>query len=349
MAKAMRSAWICFAIHFLVEFVCFASLAHVYNELNLWQSAIIAFFYDTFAFAPQYLVGIIHEKYKEFDFNSFAVILMLIGLVLLDISFPLSMAGIVLIALGNMVLHDTCAIHTVKYSNGTLFPSAIFVGGGSFGLIIGQTIGGLDNFNKWFLIIPIYMIFSLSFLINKDFIKPSKYPKFDLVNRKMPLFVILFSAFFITFIRSYIGYAIPIAWKKELWQAFILFFLMGFGKMLGGFLADKFGAFLIGILSSVLCIPFLIAGENNMIISCIGVFIFSMTMSITFGMFLSVYNKNPGFAFGLTTIPLLLGAYPIFFIEIPKLINIILIISMMIVCGTLFALTLKRKKEDINN
>ena len=345
MSKSMQSAWLCFVIHFFVEVFCFAILANSF-DLNLYQSGVLAFLYDTFAFAPQYIVGLVHEKFKRFNFNLLAVIIMLIGLIIIRKSDVLTVAAIILISLGNAILHDTCAIHTVLNSNSKLFPSAFFVSGGSFGLIIGQTFGKSEIFNVWFLLIPLIIILILSQMLNKDLKENRDYPRFAIINGKMPVAVILFAAFFITFVRSFVGYAIPIGWKKELWQAFVLFFLMGFGKMLGGFLADKYGALNVGIWSSVLCAPFLIFGDNQMVISCIGVLIFSMTMSITFGMFLSVYNSLPGFAFGLTTIPLMLGVFPAFFITVPKTAGILLIICTMIICDALFGITLQTRKQN---
>ena len=55
-----------------------------------------------------------------------------------------------------------------------------------------------------------------------------------------------------------------------------------------------------------------------MIISLLGVMMFSMTMPITLAILVSVLKNRPGLAFGLTTIGLFLGTAPIFFIKIKK-------------------------------
>ena len=66
-----------------------------------------------------------------------------------------------------------------------------------------------------------------------------------------------------------------------------------------------------------------------MTISVIGVFLFSMTMSITFGMLLSVIKENPGLAFGVTTLGLFLGICPVlFFGKFGYLIDSILVVIM---------------------
>ena len=82
-----------------------------------------------------------------------------------------------------------------------------------------------------------------------------------------------------------------------------------------------------------------------MSISLIGVMFFSMTMAITLGMLASIFKKNPGLAFGYTTIGLFLGTAPIFFFKIYSLsINIILLAVSSVICSILLGLTLK--KED---
>ena len=94
----------------------------------------------------------------------------------------------------------------------------------------------------------------------------------------MGLWVIVLTAFMVTTVRSFIGYAIPISWKKELWQSFVMFSAMGTGKALGGILSDRFGARVVGVASTLCCVPFLLVGDNRMLISIIGIFLFSLTM-----------------------------------------------------------------------
>ena len=148
----------------------------------------------------------------------------------------------------------------------------------------------------------------------------------------------------VTLVRSFIGYAIPISWKKEEWQSFLLFFSMGCGKAFGGWLADKLGAYKVGVATTLLAIPFLVLGDSVMVVSIVGIFLFSMTMSITFGMFLSVIKNNPGFAFGLTTIALATGALPVvIFGTFDKLLNIVLVVVLSLLCAWFLHKTLRRR------
>ena len=346
MYKNIKDAWIYFIVHMLVEIICFAALVQTY-QLSPVQSAVIALLYDVIAFCPQFIFGMIHEKYKKLDLGSIGAALMLFGIILLDYDkYGIrAVSGVFLIALGNAVIHECGAILTVIGSEGKMFPSALFVGGGSFGVVIGQTIGGL-GISKWFLLIPLVLIEILILMTNKGWLYDNEsYPVFDIVNKSLPVWIVIVVAFLVTLTRSYLGYAIPISWKKELWQSFLLFFTMGIGKAFGGWAADRIGAHKTALITILGSIPFLIAGEKLMVVSIIGVFLFSMTMSITFGMLLSVMGDNPGLAFGVTTMALALGILPTFFVKIGRVANIIIVIVGSIICAILMYRALDRAKN----
>lgn len=322
-----KISWYYFFIHALVELVCFALLN---NRLGPGLSFIIALTYDFFAFVPQALFGELNNRFRKLDIGSCGVLLMFFSIFLLNTTSTSSyLTGILLLGLGNSMLHEAGAIATVTVSNGNLFPSSLFVGGGSFGLIIGQTIGKF-GINSYVLIIPLIIIEILVLLTNSVWLTPQRTtPSFHIVQKEKNAWFIIFIAFMVTTVRSYIGYAIPISWNKTLWQAFFLFFTMGLGKIMGGYLSDRFGSTKVGILSTLSCIPFLIIGKELMLISIIGVFLFSMTMPICFGMLLSIIEDNPGLAFGITTLGLFLGICPmLFFGSFGYLIDSILVITL---------------------
>ena len=84
-----------------------------------------------------------------------------------------------------------------------------------------------------------------------------------------------------------------------------------------------------------------------MVVSLIGLMLFSMTMSITLGILVSKLKKTPGLAFGLTTIGLFLGSVPAFFIKFNTVTNIVLIIVMSILCALALGYVLKEDKKWI--
>ena len=322
--------WICFIVHFLIEVICFTTVLHLSNH-NVGYAVLIAVIYDMLAFYPQFLIGLIHERFKKLNISLISGIIMLIGVILFQYqaSFTQNIVAVIFIALGNAFLHDCCAIQTTLIGKGTLFPTALFVGAGSFGVAVGTYLSGFEV-PKYCLLIMMALIIVLMLLTNSSWIREDyEYARFNIISQKHidKKMVIIITAFFVTTVRSYMSYAIPISWKKETWQMFLLFFMMGLGKIVGGFLADRIGPYKTGVFSAIFSIPFLVFGDNLMTVSIIGVFLFSFTMSITYGMFLSVFNDNPGFAFGLTTLALGFGSLlPAFISGFGKLGDILIVI-----------------------
>ena len=144
-------------------------------------------------------------------------------------------------------------------------------------------------------------------------------------------------------VRGYMAYGIPTSWNKTTFQTVLLFVFMGIGKALGGILADLFGIRKVAIMSVIVALPLLMSGDNNMIISLIGVMFFSMTMSVTLALLVSVLPDTPGLAFGLTTIGLFLGSVPVFFFKIKDVtLNCIMLSVMTVICIICLTVSLGR-------
>lgn len=318
-----------FYIHFITEIICFYTLSKVIgNSIIVW---IIPFIYDAFAFVPQSLIGYLNDLYPKINFGLIGFILLIIGFIsfiLLDYLF----ISIILICLGNSFIHVRGALLTLNNSNGKLSHSAIFVSGGSFGVITGKL---LASYNISFILILAVGLTMLPFILLAEYYNNpnNNCDKFNYHNKNVNANLIIILTVFIVAIRGYIGYGIPTSWNKTVLQTILLYTMMGFGKALGGILSDAYGIKKIAISSMLLSIPFLIFGDNIMIISLIGVLLFSMTMSITLALLVSVLKRKSGLAFGLTTIGLFLGTVPIFFIKIINpIFNNVLIISVILIC-----------------
>lgn len=176
--------------------------------------------------------------------------------------------------------------------------------------------------------------------------KKKKCSDFNYSNRKINSKIIILLAMFIIVVRGYMGYGIPTAWNKTMLQTVLLYSIMGLGKALGGILSDAFGIRKIAMISTLISIPFLCFGDNIMIISLIGVMFFSMTMSITLAILVSILKNNAGLAFGLTTIGLFLGTVPIFFTTITdSTLNIGIIIILSILCTIVLSKILRKEVE----
>ena len=339
MNRSVKTGIKYFFVHMCVEIICFHLLRYYYP---IELAGIIALIYDFFAFVPQGIIGEYIKKHKKLPYESIAHIFMLMSIFLVASSFRVvHIIGYIFLAIGNALLHECGAIATVADGEGKIFPAALFVSGGSFGLVIGQTLG-IYQVSLYVLIIPIILSWVLT-VTTKDSIRAGLFPELKSTNPKVNPVIVLLAVLAVTAVRSYIAYAIPTSWKKELWQTFLLFFIMGFGKALGGYVSDRIGARKTALFSTLSAIPFLIIGDNIMVLSVIGVCLFSMTMSITFEMALSILPRNPGLAFGVTTIGLFAGTLPAFFVQFSSVVNIVLVIVLSVLCFVILYRTLEKR------
>ena len=338
----LKTGYLYFYVHFIVEVVCFFYLSRVTNNsLFVW---LIPFIYDGVAFVPQSIIGYISDKYPKINMGLIGVLLLVISYLIYGLTNISVYVSLIILCLGNAFLHISGAETTLKTSNGKLSPAAIFVSGGSFGVVSGRLLAR-TSINPLLLILPILTIIPFVLLSDTYINKDSNTNNFNFTKDSINKEFIILVAVLVVIIRGYMGYGIPTSWNKTTIQLIIFFCTMGIGKALGGILSDLIGIRKTAIMSTLLAIPFLCFGDNIMIISLIGVMFFSMTMAITLGILVSVLKKTPGLAFSLTTIGLFLGTAPIFFIKLSYIGNIIIIISMSILCALALSYVLKEDKK----
>ena len=340
--KNIGCGYLYFYIHFITEIACFYYLSNVTNNSNIiW---LIPFIYDGLAFVPQGLIGYLNDLFPKFKSGIIGTILLIISYIIF-ILFKKVYLSLIIICIGNAFLHVSGAECTLRNSEGKLSHSAIFVGGGSFGVISGKLLA-TANINPIIIVFLILTMIPYILLADTYYTDYNKVTKFDYANKNISSHLIVILAVIVVIVRGFMGYGIPTSWNKTMFETFLLFSIMGFGKCLGGILSDSYGIRKVGIISTLLAIPFLCFGDNNMFISLIGVMFFSMTMSITLAILTSIYKDKPGLAFGFTTIGLLLGTVPIFFISITStLSNIIIIIILSIMCSLILSKIIKKGKE----
>ena len=338
--KKNVTGYLYFYVHFVIEVVCFFYLSRATNFSNLvW---LLPFVYDGLAFVPQSVIGYVSDKYPKINMGIIGVVFTVLSYLVYELLDVNIFVSLVLLCLGNAFIHVAGAENTLRTSNGRLAPAAIFVSGGSFGVITGRLLA-TTKINPLVFIVPILSM--IPFILLADTYKDEKSDckNFDYVRKDIKPLIVVLIALLVVVVRGYLGYGIPTSWNKTVIQNVIFFCIMGLGKALGGILSDKIGIRKVAIGSTLLALPFLCFGDNLMLVSIIGVMFFSMTMAITLGILVSTLKKTPGLAFGITTIGLFLGTAPIFFIRLSMTINIVLIVIISILCS--FALGYVLKKD----
>lgn len=308
---------------------------------------LIALVFDFIAFVPQGVIGYIIDELKTKHITLIGILLMALSLVLLFLKVE-PIINIIILSIGNAMIHIDGAEKTLRSSPGKMSPAAIFVSGGSFGLIIGKILASIKT--PVILIIIIDLLAIIPLVISnkyKNQIKDKNLNKYNYSNKKINRNIVIALATTVVIVRAYMGYAIPTSWNKTIIQSILLYFTMGTGKALGGILIDKIGIRKTSFISTIVALPFLLFGDKNIYISLIGIMSFSMTMAITLGLIVSVLKKYPGIAFGFTTLGLFLGTLPIFIIRFKSIvINCIIILSLTIV--SIIILNYICRKDDKN-
>lgn len=347
MKRALKNnfvGYLYFYIHFVTEVACFFFLARIMGDSAfLWA---IPLLYDCLAFVPQSLIGYINDKFPKINMGIMGIVLMIVSYIL-EYGIPIfGLLGVILLCLGNACVHVDGARSTLLTSKGKLSPSAIFVAGGSFGVITGKILGSM-NIPSFFIIF--LLVSAIPFIIlAKTYERANLNCKdFDYHNPNIKIEYIIILAVFVVIVRGYMGYGLPTSWNKTLMQNIILYVFMGLGKALGGILADKIGLKKTALISTIGALPFLLLGDKIMIISLVGVLFFSMTMSITLAILVSTLKNTPGLAFGLTTIGLFLGTVPIFIFRIKDFVlNAMVIIVLTVVCVLILKLIIKEEQHE---
>lgn len=353
MNKGLRSrlpvtGMLYFYIHFVTEIICFFVLGRYSGSSPLtW---LLFFAYDMLAFVPQALIGYVNDKHPKLSLSLPGLVLLGTALILSDTSAP-AFVSLVILCLGNAFIHVNGAELTLRTSGGKLSHSAVFVAGGSFGVITGKLLAETDLPGP-LLLIPVISAFPFAVLAQtylkekgSGFVRPC--PDFRYHNPRTGKAAVIILSVLVVAVRGYMAYGIPTSWKKTAVQAVLLYVFMGLGKALGGICSDVFGVRRTGIFSVLFSVPFLISGDNNMYVSLIGVLFFSMTMSISLSVLVSVLPGTPGLAFGLTTTGLFLGVIPVsFFTSSDKVFNIISLTVLSALCILCLAVTVRKDGSD---
>ncbi|MBQ7547337.1 MAG: hypothetical protein IJT41_10265 [Clostridia bacterium] len=340
-----------FYVHFVTEVICFFMLGRYGGDsLRLW---FVPLLYDMLAFIPQSLIGYVCDKRPRLQVGVPGLALMSAALLVWNTGlFRSPIPSLVILCLGNACTHVAGAEVTLRTARGKLGPSAVFVAGGSFGVISGTLLAN-TALPYWTLILLAATAVPFVLLAEDDRRKADAErtvpcADFDYNSLKIAAVWIVLLATFIVIVRGYMGYGIPTAWKKTTFQTVMLFVIMGIGKGAGGLIADRIGVKKTAMLSAALALPFLLCGDQHMLVSLVGVMFFSMTMSVTLALLVSVLPRTPGLAFGLTTIGLFLGTAPIFFFKFTTVrANGIMITILTAVC--LLALQVMIRKDGKRN
>lgn len=295
--------------HALVDASCAAIIAANIsggmNSLSVSEFSFYILLYNTIAFSFQVPLGVIADNIRKPAKTAVA------GFVLIIVSlatYKTASIAIIISGIGNALFHVSGGMTVLNLKPGKASLPGIYVASGAIGLLIGTLFGKSIYFSIWPLII---ILISLLFAFVK-----MKTPKINYnmkIKRNINRFnIILICILGSIAIRGLVGFMLAYSWKSNFYLLLLFTLAIAFGKALGGVLGDCFGWTRVTIYGLLASAPLLIAGKDLPFFAICGVFLFNLTMPITLTVISDLLPGRSGFAFGLTTLALIVGALPAF-------------------------------------
>ena len=303
--------------HFCVDFACFYMLFAWYSsETHSAQTVTIGFLaYNVIAFGLQPIIGYLCDTHGKIPIEVIGCPLLIAGLPLMRVP----AASILLMGLGNACFHIAGGIDSLRFSGGKMARSGVFVSTGALGVAFGSLAGKSGSLPMYF---PIGALSLCLFLLYAFCYRPREMKPvfaktaFATVKPELKFGKAVFLVSVSIFVRSYAGAILPADWRTT--SVLFVFPAIGafIGKAAGGFAADWLGARNTSVISLLAAMAMLAFGYMNPWLYLTGMILFNMNMSVTLCAIASKLPAHPGLAFGITTLALLCGNIPTFFLAI---------------------------------
>jgi MFS transporter, FSR family, fosmidomycin resistance protein len=319
--------------HALVDATCAAALFAIValGQTETRDLFYLIVLYNVMAFATQPLWGLGVDIFKASK-QSAVLGMLLVAASTLFLKFPFPVA--VMAGLGNALFHVGGGAAILNLASGKAARPGLFVAPGALGLTIGIVLGKSGHFVAW----PFVLLLMGSALLTLKMPQPkTAAPRPSSGNLKWFEPVILLLLISIA-IRSLVGLSLVFPWKSNPALLFALTGAVLLGKAGGGILGDRFGWTTVAVAGLAVSAPLLTFWPQVPTLAILGTFLFNLSTPITLTCLARMLPGKSGFAFGLTALALLIGAWPILtqplgFTSDPRFILVTILISSVAVYG----------------
>jgi FSR family fosmidomycin resistance protein-like MFS transporter len=218
--------------------------------------------------------------------------------------------GLVLAGAGNAIFHVGGGSSSLRQRPGSAAAPGLFVAPGAAGLALG-TLWGRAGGSAW---LPVALLgvgaAAVALLPTPPAENPARptsrpVPRAGYAEAAAALVLLVIAA------RSFTGFALSMPWKAQLpWLAAYTAAVV-LGKAAGGVLADGAGRARVAVGALAFSAPVLVLAPVFPIAGVLGMFAFNMTMPVTLVALSDVVPEHPGFAFGLASLAIVAGAFPV--------------------------------------
>lgn len=293
--------------HALVDATCAAILLAIVARAqaapqDLFQMVVL---YNVLAFATQPVFGLLVDTFK-IPVGSAVLGILLVAAATLCLPFPFLAALVA--GIGNALFHVGGSVVSLNLAPGKAALPGIYVAPGALGLMIGTLIGRGGHLVAW----PLVLLLLGSALLILTVPRPEAAAPRELSgNLRWFETVILLLLVSVT-IRGMVGLSLVLPWKSDPILLVALTGAVVLGKALGGVLGDRFGWGAVALSGLAVSAPLLTFFAQIPAIAIIGAFLFNLSMPITLTCLAQMLPGKSGFAFGLTALALIVGAWPTF-------------------------------------
>lgn len=296
--------------HFLVDLMTVSLLYTVSarGDISLILAGGLFLLYNVAAFALQVLFGYVTDGMKR---PQLIAALGCAAAAASALFSPYPVAAVCIAGLGNALYHVGGGVAVLRLARGKASLPGVFVAPGAMGLFLAAFVPG------WH--IPLWPIAAGLVLFGAVSMLPvlPAIPGYPIRNRaafsaKALAVPALLCLLLSVSVRAFSGSFMELGWKQGFWLPFAAAWAVVLGKGAGGFLADRIGWRRMAAGALVLAAPLLMWGGVHPAIGMAGIFLLNTTMAVTLAATARLLPGYEGFAFGLTTLALLIGALPSF-------------------------------------
>ena len=332
--------------HFLVDALCGSAMLWVVVDDAPDGGFWLIMAYDFLAFATQMLTGWMADKLKCDRWLWFiSIVLVLSGA---GAAWYHPWLATALLGLGNSLFHvsagrEVIRCHTLA-GKSKARELGLFVGPGALGI----GLGCMFPMAMYIITLGVTLFMLLCFVGNQppetaetaetaETTAPSSEPA---SHRALPAFMMAFCVF----CRAASGFCGPSPWRSSMALGILCFLLVMFGKMVGGFIGDRWGHWKTGLAALVISWILLVIGGENFTLALSAQFVANLLMAITLYVLVKLYPSSPGMMFGLAAAVLFPGLL-IKFLPYHKTIFGIAYLLACLSFGTAWRLGVKRWKD----
>lgn len=309
-ATTRGATWLGVA-HFAVDAACVTAVLRASPPDDMIGVAAWAFVlgYDLLAFAGQVPVGWLVDRLHARREAALA------GLLLAAAALSLGPGGgratMLTAGVGNALFHVGAGAMVLAGSRGRATPLGLFVAPGALGLGLGIRLGRkMVEVPAWPLLVAVGLgvVIVLAVRDRRAEHEPEE-PPVPVLAGVLWLGMVALLGFSVA-IRSFVG-AVGCDACPKLELVAVGLPITGFvGKLVGGFLADRFGWLDVGVAALLASAPLIAFSGGDPWLVLPGLLVFQMTMPVTLAAVFRLMPRRPGVAFGALCLALVLGILP---------------------------------------